>query len=116
MKIITLLPGVDWLALGIFFALWIGYALFANYWGRHERSLIATTNRYRSLWMLQATGRDPRMLDGLITQNLSHTPSFFFIHHDHHHWGLVGIDGHPRQSGRTGAGYPLCHANANVRF
>jgi uncharacterized membrane protein len=27
--------------------------------------------------MLQTTARDPRMLDGLITQNLSHTPSFF---------------------------------------
>jgi len=57
--------------------MWIGYALFAKYWGQHERSLIATTNRYRCLWMLQATVRDPRMLDGLITQNLSHTPSFF---------------------------------------
>ena len=26
---------------------------------------------------MQATGRDPRMLDGLITQNLSQTPAFF---------------------------------------
>jgi uncharacterized membrane protein len=77
MKIINLLPLVDWLAMGCFFAMWIGYALFAKFWGRHERSLIATTNRYRALWMLQATARDPRMLDGLITQNLSHTPSFF---------------------------------------
>jgi len=77
MKIITLLPLVDWLAMGSFFAMWIGYALFAKFGARHERSLIATTNRYRCLWMVQATARDPRMLDGLITQNLSHTPSFF---------------------------------------
>jgi uncharacterized membrane protein len=26
---------------------------------------------------MQATARDPRMIDGLITQTLSHTPSFF---------------------------------------
>lgn len=77
MKILTLLPLLDWLAMGIFFAMWMGYALFAKYGGRHERSLIATTNRYRCRWMLQATARDPRMLDGLIAQNLSQTPSFF---------------------------------------
>ena len=35
MKIITLLPLVDWLAMGCFFAMWIGYALFAKLWGRH---------------------------------------------------------------------------------
>jgi uncharacterized membrane protein len=29
------------------------------------------------MWMMQATARDPRMLDGLITQNLSQTPAFF---------------------------------------
>jgi uncharacterized membrane protein len=40
-------------------------------------SLLATTNRYRAYWMLQATARDPRMLDGLITQSLSQTPAFF---------------------------------------
>jgi uncharacterized membrane protein len=27
--------------------------------------------------MMQTTARDPRMIDGLITQTLSHTPSFF---------------------------------------
>lgn len=47
MKIITLLPLADWLAMGIFFAMWMGYALFAKNSGYHERSLIATTNHYR---------------------------------------------------------------------
>jgi hypothetical protein len=77
MKVLSLLPLVDWLALAAFFALWIGYAWFARFWGIRQRSLIATTNRYRGFWMLQATARDPRMLDGVIVQNLSHTPSFF---------------------------------------
>jgi uncharacterized membrane protein len=77
MKILSLVPLPDWLALVSFFALWIGYAWFAKVWGRKRGSLIQTTNRYRGYWMLQATSRDPRMLDGLITQTLSSTPAFF---------------------------------------
>ena len=77
MKLIELLPLKDWLALASFFALWVGYALFAKGLGQRQRSLLATTNLYRDRWIRQATERDPRMLDGLITQNLSHTPSFF---------------------------------------
>ena len=77
MKILTLLPWADWLAMALFFGLWLGYAWFARINGQRNMTLIATTNHYRQLWMMQATARDPRMLDGLITQNLSHTPSFF---------------------------------------
>ena len=77
MKIIDLLPWQDWLSLGLFFTLWVGYAWFARFWGKRQPSVLAATNRLRALWMGQATSRDPRMLDGLITQSLSHTPSFF---------------------------------------
>jgi uncharacterized membrane protein len=77
MKILSLLPWADWLAMALFFSLWMGYAWFARVNGQRNMTLIATTNHYRQLWMMQATSRDPRMLDGLITQNLSHTPSFF---------------------------------------
>jgi uncharacterized membrane protein len=77
MDIIRLLPWADWLALGAFISLWVGYAWFARVWGQRRPSLLATTNRYRGYWMLQATARDPRMLDGLITQSLSQTPAFF---------------------------------------
>ena len=77
MKILSMLPWGDWLALVSFFGLWVGYAWFAKVRGKLDQSLIATTNAYRVKWMLQTTARDPRMLDGLITQNLSHTPSFF---------------------------------------
>jgi uncharacterized membrane protein len=77
MKLINLIPWADWLALVCFFALWVGYAWFAKFWGARRPSLIGTTNRYRTYWMMQTTARDPRMIDGLITQTLSHTPSFF---------------------------------------
>lgn len=77
MKIITLLPWADWLAVAAFFGLWSGYAWFAKRLGRHRSSLLQTTNRYRGYWMKQTCARDPRMLDGIIVQNLSSTPSFF---------------------------------------
>lgn len=77
MKLLSLMPWADWLALISFFALWVGYASFAKVRGMRDRTLLATTNRLRMLWMKQAIARDPRMLDGIITQNLSHTPSFF---------------------------------------
>ena len=77
MKIIQLLPWADWFALGFFVSVWMGYAAFAKYSSEHHHSILAMTNRYRHLWMLQTTGRDPRMLDGIITQTLSATPAFF---------------------------------------
>ena len=77
MKIISMLPWADWLALLGFFGLWVGYAWFARIGSQHKQTLLANTNRLRQRWMVQATRRDPRMLDGLITQNLSQTPAFF---------------------------------------
>ncbi len=77
MQVLSLLPWPDWLALAWFFAAWMSYSWFTKAKGVKRNSLIATTNRYRSEWMLQATSRDPRVLDGIITQNLSSTPAFF---------------------------------------
>ncbi len=77
MKIFALLPWVDWLALAAFLALWVGYGKFSRVLGQRRPSLSSTTDRYRVYWMREAAARDPRMLDGLITQALSHTPSFF---------------------------------------
>ena len=77
MQVFALLPLSDWLALGCFFAAWMVYSWFTRHVNAGRDSLIATTNKYRNLWMMQATSRDPRVLDGIITQNLSSTPSFF---------------------------------------
>ncbi|UUZ67680.1 DUF599 domain-containing protein [Polaromonas sp. P2-4] len=77
MKIFTLLPWTDWLAMLWFFSGWLGYAWFVRHYGVQRSSLLHTTNRYRHFWLLQATARDPRVIDGIITQNLSSTPAFF---------------------------------------
>lgn len=76
-KILALLPWQDWLALLAFFAAWIGYALFAKRRTESVQSLLATTNRYRREWMRQVTYREVRVVDGVVIQNLSSSPSFF---------------------------------------
>jgi uncharacterized membrane protein len=77
LRILTLLPWGDWLALAWFFTGWIGYAVFARRRSASSMSLLAVTNQYRRLWMLQTTGRDVRVVDGIVIQNLSTSPSFF---------------------------------------
>jgi uncharacterized membrane protein len=77
MQVLSLLPLPDWLALVWFFSAWIAYSWFTKTQGEKHNSLIATTNRYRGYWMQVATSRDPRVLDGIIAQNLSSTPAFF---------------------------------------
>jgi uncharacterized membrane protein len=77
MRVFELLPLSDWLATAWFFVAWVGYAWFARSYSATKPSLLQTTNRYRHHWLKEATFRDPRVLDGLITQNLSGTPAFF---------------------------------------
>lgn len=74
---LTLLPWVDWVALGFFFAAWAGYARFAHQRADSELSVLAATNRIRRQWMLQTTYREVRVIDGVVVQNLSSSPSFF---------------------------------------
>jgi uncharacterized membrane protein len=74
---LTLMPLADWLALAWFVAVWVGYAIFARRRAERRGSLLATTNQYRRLWLLQTTGRDNRVIDGVVVQNLSTSPSFF---------------------------------------
>jgi uncharacterized membrane protein len=72
-----LLPVLDWAAVLGFFAAWVGYATFSRWRSRTRPSLLALTNRERSRWMLQTTWRDNRVVDGVVMQNLSTSPSFF---------------------------------------
>lgn len=67
----------DALALTWFVAIWVVYAWYSRRAGLNGGTLLATTNRWRTRWMLQATSRDPRVLDGIIVQSLSSSPSFF---------------------------------------
>jgi uncharacterized membrane protein len=71
------LPWVDWAAVALFFIAWVGYASFARRRAEVQPSLLALTNRERSRWMLQTTWRENRVIDGVVVQNLSSSPSFF---------------------------------------
>ena len=77
MRAMAVLPWPDWVALSLFFPAWAGYAIFAKRRIGRQPSLLATTNRVRRQWMLQTTYREVRVVDGVVIQNLSTSPSFF---------------------------------------
>jgi uncharacterized membrane protein len=77
LRLLAVLPWSDWVAIAIFFGGWSGYALFAARRAATHMSILATTNRIRRDWMLQATYREVRVIDGVVIQNLSTSPSFF---------------------------------------
>jgi uncharacterized membrane protein len=75
--ILAVLPWQDWAALALFFFGWVGYAHFASHRAKVERTLLASTNHFRMLWMRQVTYRDQRIVDAAVTQNLASSPSFW---------------------------------------
>ena len=77
LRLIKLLPGIDWVAIAVFVSAWAGYAMFARRRVGHRPSILASTNRVRRQWMLQTTYREVRVVDGVVIQNLSTSPSFF---------------------------------------
>ncbi|MEJ7931436.1 DUF599 domain-containing protein [Ramlibacter sp. AN1015] len=78
MQPITLLTWPDAVALAWFLVVWTGYSWYSDRASRRgAATLLAVTNLQRRAWMVQATYRDPRMMDGLIVQGLSSSPSFF---------------------------------------
>lgn len=77
MRALAILSPADWAALVWLLAVWVGYAWYSRRASASGATLLATTNRWRTRWMLQATARDPRVLDGIIVQSLSSSPSFF---------------------------------------
>lgn len=77
LKLISILPWTDWASLAAFFAAWSGYAWFARDRSQTKPSILASTNRIRREWMLQTTYREVRVLDGVVVQSLSTSPSFF---------------------------------------
>ncbi len=76
-NVLTLLPWIDWAAVVIFFGSWAGYAHFARRRAGSHRSVLGTTNAVRREWMLQTTYREVRVIDGVVIQTLSSSPSFF---------------------------------------
>jgi uncharacterized membrane protein len=76
-SLISLLPWADWAALCLFLIGWGGYVAFAHHLSKSERTLLASTNHFRKLWMVQVTYRDQRIVDAAVTQNLASSPSFW---------------------------------------
>ena len=76
-KVMALLPWIDWVAVAAFFGSWAGYAHFARQRSGSRHSVLAATNAVRRQWMLQTTYREVRVIDGVVIQNLSTSPSFF---------------------------------------
>lgn len=74
---LQVLPWADWLALAWFFLAWVAYSRFSKRRAASRPTILGSTNRLRALWMLQATKRDVRVIDGVVVQNLSTAPSFF---------------------------------------
>ena len=75
--VLRVLPWIDWAALVFIFAAWWAYATFAHRRALVQPSLLALTNRERTRWMLQTTSRENRVVDGVVVQSLSASPSFF---------------------------------------
>lgn len=76
-KVMTVLPWLDWAAVALFYGGWAGYVWFARHRATTHASILATTNRIRRQWMLQTTYREVRVVDGVVVQSLSTSPSFF---------------------------------------
>ena len=77
LRLLTGLPALAWAGLLVFFGVWGGYAHYARRGAGSGRSVLAATNAVRRQWMLQTTYRDVRVIDGVVIQNLSSSPSFF---------------------------------------
>lgn len=77
LRALTLLPWLDWAAFAVFIGTWVGYAAFARSRVGKQPSILAAANRVRREWMLQTTYREVRVIDGVVLQNLSTSPSFF---------------------------------------
>ena len=60
-KVLSLLPWTDWVAVAAYFGGWVGYVLFAKRRSANRPSVLASTNRIRRQWMLQATHREVRV-------------------------------------------------------
>ena len=68
---------VDWLALALWAALWMGFSIFVRRQADAGRDLNSIMARYRHAWMQQAWTRDNRITDIALMGNLMHSATFF---------------------------------------
>jgi uncharacterized membrane protein len=68
---------LDFVALAVFVASWVGYTLAADHGPWHKRSVSAVMSRYRTRWMRQMLLRENRMIDTNINASLQNGAAFF---------------------------------------
>lgn len=75
MHSLAFLPLLDWIALGTFLTLWIGYTLLASYWQRNKPTIANQLAANRKEWIEQMIDRDVRISDitslGILQRNVT---------------------------------------------
>lgn len=68
---------IDWIALAIFVASWVGYSWLVDLSPWRDRTLTAAMNRQRRVWMEMLSRRDARIVDTSIVAGLQNGTAFF---------------------------------------
>ena len=68
---------LDWIALAVFVASWLGYGWLVDQSPWRERTLTVAMDRQRRLWMETMLRRDLRMIDTSIIMGLQNGTAFF---------------------------------------
>lgn len=71
------LTPADWLALGLFMVIWVGYAIFAEHSRAAPRGLVLQAHSYRLAWARQLLAREARVADAALIGNLMNSVSFY---------------------------------------
>ena len=71
------LSAVDWLALVVFLACWVGYAWFSERSRWSDEGLVHTTYAYRLEWARRMLEREIRVADSTLIGNLMTSVSFY---------------------------------------
>jgi uncharacterized membrane protein len=102
------LTSLDWLALAVFAASWIGYALVVDKLpALHRRSVIAAMDAHRRRWMRTMMTRDNRIMDTQIIGNLMNSTSFLANTAIFILGGLVAMMGSPELGARVFGALPF---------
>lgn len=68
---------LDWFALALWLAQWVGYVYWAERASNHLPSLIGSIHPLRHLWMKNSLGRENRIADASLVGNLMQSSTFF---------------------------------------
>ncbi|WP_135466911.1 DUF599 domain-containing protein [Crenalkalicoccus roseus] len=107
----TSLTLLDWIALGVFAACWIGYATVVDRVPRiRGRSVIAAMDEHRHRWMQAMLGRENRIADVATIGNLMNSTSFLANTAIFILGGLVAMLGSPELGARVFGVLPFAAA------